>query len=114
MSTPAHPREARVDAVGGAALGPGPEAAAQVHQVTVVDGRFTLASCTCGWVGAGRRQRAASRAEARDHALLYSDGRVLSSHHAPVRHRGAVDTTDPPSDAQSKPSTSAERVAPGA
>ncbi len=43
----------------------------------MVDGRFTSAACTCGWRSAGRRSRAMVRAEARDHALLYVDGRLL-------------------------------------
>ncbi|MBI1378340.1 MAG: hypothetical protein GC157_12780 [Frankiales bacterium] len=51
-------------------MSPGPVA----HEVTVTDGRFTRASCTCGWVGTARRHRSTARAEARDHALLYADG----------------------------------------
>lgn len=42
------------------------------HEVTVHDGRFTLATCSCGWHGIARRQRSAARTEARDHALLYA------------------------------------------
>ena len=48
------------------------------HQVRVVDGRFCSAECTCGWRSAGRRHRTTVRAEARDHALLYADGRILT------------------------------------
>ena len=48
------------------------------HEVRVEDGRFTTAVCSCGWVGAGRRNRATAREEARDHALLYADGSELS------------------------------------
>jgi hypothetical protein len=55
-----------------------PDPAAQ-HEVRIVDGRFAHAVCTCGWRGAGRRNRGAARSEARDHALLYADGRVLGS-----------------------------------
>lgn len=54
-----------------------PEPAAS-HEVRIVDGRFAHAVCACGWRGAGRRNRAAARAEARDHALLYADGGVLA------------------------------------
>jgi hypothetical protein len=49
------------------------------HEVHIEDGRFTTAVCSCGWQGAGRRNRATARAEARDHALLYADGAVLSA-----------------------------------
>ena len=49
------------------------------HEVRVDDGRFTTAHCSCGWQSAGRRNRATARAEARDHALLYADGSVLSA-----------------------------------
>jgi len=49
------------------------------HEVRVVDGRFTTAVCSCGWHGAGRRNRATAREEARDHALLYADGSELSA-----------------------------------
>ena len=42
------------------------------HEVTVVDGRFMHAECSCGWRTAGRRNRATVRAEARDHALLHA------------------------------------------
>ena len=42
------------------------------HEVTVVDGRFMHAECSCGWRTAGRRSRATVRAEARDHALLHA------------------------------------------
>jgi hypothetical protein len=45
------------------------------HEVVVIDGRFAAAHCTCGWRSAGRRNRATVRAEARDHVLLYVDGR---------------------------------------
>lgn len=48
----------------------GPEPA---HEVRVVDGRFAHAECSCGWRSAGRRDRRALRAEARDHALLYAE-----------------------------------------
>jgi hypothetical protein len=44
----------------------------------VVDGRFQYAECSCGWRGAGRRTRSTAREEARDHALLYADGREPS------------------------------------
>jgi len=47
------------------------------HEVHIEDGRFTTAVCSCGWQGAGRRNRATARSEARDHALLYADGTVL-------------------------------------
>ena len=53
--------------------------AAPEHEITVVDGRFTIATCSCGWSGSARRHRAAARAEAHDHALLYADGTVLSA-----------------------------------
>ena len=49
------------------------------HEVHIEDGRFATAVCSCGWQGAGRRNRATARSEARDHALLYADGTVLSS-----------------------------------
>jgi hypothetical protein len=49
------------------------------HQIAVVDGRFAAAHCSCGWRSAGRRSRATVRAEARDHALLYADGRTAGS-----------------------------------
>ena len=58
------------------------EAAARLgrgHEVTVVDGRFTTASCTCGWRSAARRSRLVVRAEARDHVLLYADGSALAA-----------------------------------
>ncbi len=42
------------------------------HEVTLVDGRFMHAECSCGWRSAGRRNRATVRAEARDHALLHA------------------------------------------
>ena len=45
----------------------------------VEDGRFTTAVCSCGWHGAGRRNRATAREEARDHALLYADGSELAA-----------------------------------
>jgi hypothetical protein len=45
------------------------------HEVTILDGRFMHAACTCGWRSAGRRSRATVRNEARDHALLYADPR---------------------------------------
>jgi hypothetical protein len=56
------------------------------HEVTIVDGRFTIATCSCGWSGSARRHRAAARAEAHDHALLYADGSGLGS--------GTVDPSD--------------------
>jgi hypothetical protein len=68
------------------------------HQVRIEDGRFTTALCSCGWQSAGRRNRATARAEARDHALLYADGSVLSA--GPVAPppevplRGAEDRAD--------------------
>ena len=49
------------------------------HEVVVVDGRFTAARCSCGWRSAGRRSRATVRAEARDHSLLYADGRTAGA-----------------------------------
>jgi hypothetical protein len=51
---------------------------APLHEITVVDGRFAIATCSCGWTGAGRRQRSAARAEAHDHALLYAGGPATS------------------------------------
>jgi hypothetical protein len=48
------------------------------HEVRIEDGRFTTAVCSCGWQGAGRRNRATARTEGRDHALLYADGTELS------------------------------------
>jgi hypothetical protein len=42
------------------------------HEVSIIDGRFAIARCTCGWHSSGRRLRATVRTEARDHALLYS------------------------------------------
>lgn len=42
------------------------------HEVTIVDGRFMHAECSCGWRTAGRRSRATVRTEARDHALLHA------------------------------------------
>ncbi|CAB4956777.1 unannotated protein [freshwater metagenome] len=55
---------------------PSPFAGSEVaHQVTVVEGRFSHASCSCGWQGAARRARTTARTEAHDHALLYADGR---------------------------------------
>jgi hypothetical protein len=45
---------------------------APAHEVTLVDGRFMHAECSCGWRTAGRRDRRKARAEARDHALLYA------------------------------------------
>jgi hypothetical protein len=53
------------------------------HEVRLDDGRFTTAHCSCGWQSAGRRNRATARAEARDHALLYADGSVLSAGSTP-------------------------------
>jgi hypothetical protein len=46
------------------------------HEVSLIDGRFCAAVCTCGWRSAGRRSRATARAEGHDHALLYADGRL--------------------------------------
>jgi hypothetical protein len=40
------------------------------HDVTLSDGRFTTAICTCGWQTAARRSRPLARAEAHDHVLL--------------------------------------------
>jgi hypothetical protein len=54
------------------------------HEVTVIDGRFVRAECSCGWRGAGRRHRATAREEARDHALLYADGSELAAGPAPA------------------------------
>jgi len=53
--------------------------AAPGHEVRITDGRFTAAVCSCGWQGAGRRNRATAREEAHDHALLYADGSTLST-----------------------------------
>lgn len=61
------------------------------HEVIIVDGRFTIATCSCGWSGSARRHRAAARVEARDHALLYADGRVLAQHQSA---RTPVDLAD--------------------
>ncbi|MFN8169891.1 MAG: hypothetical protein U0S36_14080 [Candidatus Nanopelagicales bacterium] len=61
------------------------------HEVRVVDGRFAHAVCTCGWRGAGRRNREAVRTEARDHALLYADGRGLV---APAASAPAAESVD--------------------
>jgi hypothetical protein len=61
----------------------GPAAAAPGHEVTVHDGRFSSAECSCGWRSAARRHRATARQEARDHVLLYADGSELSSTPAP-------------------------------
>jgi len=47
------------------------------HEVRIVDGRFAHAECSCGWRSAARRERRAARQEARDHALLYADGRPV-------------------------------------
>lgn len=62
---------------------PQPAATAPAHEVTVHDGRFVSAECTCGWRSAARRHRATVRHEARDHVLLYADGRALSAERAP-------------------------------
>ena len=62
----------------------GPAAAAPGHEVTVHDGRFSSAECTCGWRSAARRHRATARQEARDHVLLYADGSELSAGAAPA------------------------------
>jgi hypothetical protein len=62
------------------------------HEVRVEDGRFTTAVCSCGWQGAARRNRATARSEARDHALLYADGTVLS-----------VEPVSPPPEVPSRP-----------
>jgi hypothetical protein len=78
------------DAAASAAVGRRVEpvgAGGEVHEVSVIDGRFTIARCSCGWHSAGRRLRATVRAEARDHALLYADGRVLSASHHAHEHR---------------------------
>jgi hypothetical protein len=68
-----------------------PDAAGHVsapgHEVTVHDGRFSSAECTCGWRGAARRHRATARQEARDHVLLYADGSELSTGTAPAAER---------------------------
>jgi hypothetical protein len=61
-----------------------PAAAAPGHEVTVHDGRFSSAECTCGWRSAARRHRATARQEARDHVLLYADGSELSAGPAPT------------------------------
>ena len=53
-------------------------AAAPAHEVHLDDGRFSSAQCSCGGRTAGRRSRSIVRAEARDHALLYADGRELA------------------------------------
>ena len=49
------------------------------HEIIVVDGRFAAAHCSCGWRSAGRRSRATVRGEARDHSLLYADGRTAAA-----------------------------------
>ena len=56
-----------------------PSPPSTTHEVRLVDGRFAHAECSCGWRGAGRRNRASARVEARDHALLYADGRELEA-----------------------------------
>jgi hypothetical protein len=61
------------------------------HEVTIVDGRFTIATCSCGWSGTARRHRAAARVEARDHALLYAEARMLTPHESA---RTPVDLAD--------------------
>jgi len=63
------------------------------HEVRIQDGRFAAAVCTCGWVGAGRRNRATAREEAHDHALLYADGSELS-----VEPLGAAEAAVPDDD----------------
>ena len=61
-------------------LPPQPTAAsAAVHEVTIHDGRFVSAECSCGGRSAARRHRATVRHEARDHALLYADGSALAT-----------------------------------
>lgn len=57
--------------------------AAPAHEVHLLDGRFMSAECSCGWRTAARRSRAVVRVEARDHALLYADGRALAPELAP-------------------------------
>jgi hypothetical protein len=54
------------------------------HEVTVHDGRFSTAECSCGWRSAARRHRATARQEARDHVLLYADGSRLAIGPAPA------------------------------
>lgn len=65
------------------------------HEVTVEDGRFSTAECSCGWRSAARRHRATLRQEARDHVLLYADGSTLAVGPAPA---GTV--TDAPAPAE--------------
>ncbi len=57
--------------------------AGPAHEVHLVDGRFMSAECSCGWRTAARRSRAVVREEARDHALLYAEGRALAPELAP-------------------------------
>lgn len=65
--------------------------AAPAHEVHLVDGRFMSAECSCGWRTAARRSRAVVREEARDHALLYADGRALAPEPAPAAPRASAD-----------------------
>jgi len=44
------------------------------HRVTVVDGRFTWAECTCGWRTPARRDRRSTRNAAVEHATTLGDG----------------------------------------
>lgn len=53
-------------------------ATASHHSVSIVDGRFMHAACTCGWRSAGKRERKAVRIEADDHLRLYADAVVRS------------------------------------
>jgi hypothetical protein len=50
----------------------------ETHEIRILDGRFAAATCSCGWRSAARRHRSTVRSEARDHSLLYADGRLLT------------------------------------
>lgn len=71
------------------------------HEVTVHDGRFSTAECSCGWRSAARRHRATTRQEARDHVLLYADGSTLAVGPAPVVPAADVDAPAERADAGS-------------
>ena len=80
MTSPTHPSERARGTEAPVELTASRVAHTPQHEVTLADGRFTIATCSCGWSGSARRHRAAARVEARDHALLYADGRVLTTH----------------------------------
>jgi hypothetical protein len=75
VSFPARASQAPTPTSGAArpAVAPSTGAPLTAHEITILDGRFMHAACTCGWRSAGRRSRATARTEARDHALLYAD-----------------------------------------